>query len=276
MRKISWLLIICLAITALAGCARADESGEEFATLNQPEQIVQKDEVAEKEEPADIDSAEEPEEEPQVSEQPKEEPEEKEPEIPQTTEKKKVVYGSVPNGSQYELFAMPKGTGCVWIMDYSSSPMSFDEIQEHLDPARSLVVRGKINGKSTYCYGHCETPILVQEVYYGDAEVGDTILCLEEILLHLHDGKEVLHYFDEHSPLKKDEEYLFIFYGSKPMYSGGEEVYYPVNMHFPYIRIGDLERLQEKAQRDELILRHQRNLDALTYYYLGQRGEAAE
>ena len=124
---------------------------------------------------------------------------------------------------------------------------------------------------SIYLYN--ETPILVQEVYYGNAKVGDTILCLEEMFVHLHDGKEVLDYHANRPPLEKDEEYLFIFYGSKVMHEGGGEVYFPGHSNYPYIKISDLKWMQEKS---ELTFRHQRNLDALTYYYLGQRGEETE
>ena len=280
MKKIAILLIICLAITALAGCARADGGKEELATLTQPEQIVEKDEGAEQKEPIDIDSAEEPEEEPQVSEQPKEEPKEKETETPQTTEKKQVVRKSVPEGSQFDLYTLPSQPNrCMPLLDVVGTSLTFEELQKELDPKTSIVFRGKLNGKSTqykmenYPIPHNETPILVQEVYYGNVKAGDVIAYYEDMYVHLHDGEPILHYYKGTKLLEKEQEYLFIVHNIGPLHEGGEDVYSTKDLFDRFVPINEVKTLQSKK---ELSKKEQRNLDALTYYYLGQRGEDAE
>ena len=284
MKKIAIVLIICLTLSAFAGCARTDERGEEMATLTQPEQIVQKEEGAEQKEPIDIDSADEAEEETkvpeQLQEQPGEESEEKETETPQTTEKKQVVRESVPEGSQFDLYTLSSQPNhCMPLLDVVGTSLTFEELQKELDPKTSIVFRGKLNGKSTqykmenYPIPHNETPILVQEVYYGNVKAGDVISYYEDMYVHLHDGEPVLHHYKGTKLLEKDQEYLFIVHNVGPLHEGGEDVYSTKDLFDRFVPISEVKTLQSKK---ELGKKEQRKLDALTYYYLGQRGEETE
>ncbi len=290
MRKIAILLIICLAITALAGCARADERGEKFATLTQPEQTIQKDEIAEKEEPIESDLKDEPDtDEPNRSnsgtEEIKKQPilensANKEDVLEKESDKHQIVYGSVPVGAQYELSSLPRfADRCVGVQNLSGDNITLENLRTKLDPSQSIVFRGKVNGKSTQYRRngsgrqYNETPVLVQEVYYGDLKVGDVVNCYENMFVHLHDGEPVLEHYGVWPPLEKDEEYLFILRDGEPMREGGDDVYYVGHSYEPYIRISELGTLQSKK---DLSKKEQRNLDALTYYYLGQRGEETE
>ena len=158
----------------------------------------------------------------------------------------------------------------------SEDNITFKYLCENLDSSHSIVFRGKVNGKSTQYRRtgggrqYNETPVLVQEVYYGDINVGDVINCYEDMFVHLHDGEPVLEYYSVCPPLENDEEYLFILRDSEPMHEDGDNVYYVGHGYEPYIRISELGTLQSKKNLSQ---REQRNLDALTYYYLGQRGE---
>ncbi|MBQ7035143.1 MAG: hypothetical protein IJN34_05350 [Clostridia bacterium] len=309
MKKLAILLIICLSLSAFAGCARANESGEEMATLTQPEQTVEKDEVGEQKEPVDIDSAEVSEEESDETVEQKEpndidltvEPDTDEPnrlnwgvkdnvnqlnsnELTNQTnsgekesDKHQIVYGNVPVGAQYELSSLPRfADRCVGVQNLSGDNITLENMRTKLDPSQSIVFRGKVNGKSTQYRRngsgrqYNETPVLVQEVYYGDLKVGDVVNCYENMFVHLHDGEPVLEHYGVWPPLEKDEEYLFILRDGEPMHEGGDDVYYVGHSYEPYIRISELGTLQSKK---ELSKKEQRNLDALTYYYLGQRGE---
>ncbi len=286
MKKIAVLLIICLALSALAGCARADEGKEEFATLTQPEQIIQKDEVAKKEEPIESDLKDEPDtDEPNRlkggekdnvnqlnSNELTNEMDSKEKE----TLKNQTIYGNVPEGAQFDLSSLSRmADRCVGVVDLLPDSKSLEDLQGMLNPQSSIVFRGKINGKSTQYksdsdgYEYIETPILVQEVYYGDVKVGDVINCYENMFVHTHDGEPVLEYYGHWPPVEKDEEYLFMVHRRTSLHKEGGELYFPLYSRSPYIKINELKVLQEK---DELNFYEKRNLEILTYYYLGQRG----
>ena len=182
MKKLAILLIICLTLSGFAGCARADEGKEEFATLTQPEQIIQKDEVAKKEEPIESDLKDEPDtDEPNRlkggekdnvnqlnSNELTNEMDSKEKE----TSKNQTIYGNVPEGAQFDLSSLPRmADRCVGVVDLLPDSKSLEDLQGMLNPQSSIVFRGKINGKSTQYksdsdgYEYIETPILVQEVY---------------------------------------------------------------------------------------------------------------
>ncbi len=281
MKKIAILLMICLTLSALAGCARADESGKEMATLTQPEQIIQKDEVAKKEEPADIDSADELEEGTKVpaqpQEQPKEELVEKETDTPQTTEKKRVVCERVPDGSQFDLYAFTHRTDeCLPKGDVMFYFLTFEELQAKLDPETSIVFRGTLNGKSTqYTLNksrnpYTETPILVQEIYYGNAKAGAVIAVCDEAYVALHDGAPVLHCYKRTKLFEKEREYFFVLHNIGPLHDGGADVYSTKGYFTRVLPVSKLETLQGQ---EELSSTQKLELDALTYYYLGQRGE---
>lgn len=288
MKKIAILLIICLAITALAGCARADQRKEEFATLTQPEQTIQKDEVTEQKEPNDIDLTVEPDTDEPIQpnkgsidqtklQSDKDTTIEKESSLNKSPNDYEV--SGVPEGSQFDLATLPRNVDeCVGTVELVEDTTDFERLQSMLDPNRSIVIRGKVNGKSTQYRSensrkYIETPILVQEVYYGNVKAGDVINCYQKMFVHLHDGEPVLECYSFFPPLENDTEYLFILPKYTTMNEIGTGIYRPGHSRSPYIPISKLETLQNKK---DLTIREECELDALTYYYLGQRGEETE
>ena len=263
------------------GCARTNEQ-EDFATLSQPEQLVEKDDGTEQKEPAE----EKPKGEPtidQPQEQPAQEKEElRPPEQEQPKEEpleNKVKTAPVPDKSQFELSTLPRfADDFVGLVDYIEGPQDFKELQDRLALKDYIVVRGRIDGKSTqYDSGmfslldqHNETPILVQEVYHGEVQAGDVIFMLEPMFVHWRDGKLAVEHFGGFPPIEKDEDYLFIVYNIGPKHEGGADVYFTKDLLVPYIRLSEVEA---SLGRKGLNVREQRNLDAYNYYCLGKRGE---
>ena len=179
-------------------------------------------------------------------------------------------YANVPEGTQYDLSALPKqADGCVGQISLATEQLDFEGLQKQLDPSSSVVFRGKVNGLSTQYKRtvnhkfYNETPLLVQEVYYGNLKAGDVVDCFEQVFVHLHDGEPILEYYGCCPPLEKDREYVFILHKTAPQRAGGTELYAPGHIYYPYFPVDEWETLNAKAERTWL---EQRNYDVLSHY----------
>ena len=276
MKKSGILFAVCLMMLAQVGCAKADTESETWDILKPSAQVAEKTADAEEEmEPIEEEAEALPDlPEEKIEEQPiEEEPKEQ---LPEEEEKPKEVFRVAPAGEQYDLSTLTYREDVVTrITCFIDGVDGFEELLSKLDPAWTVVFRGVVNGKSTQCKDendyYNETPVLVQEVYYGNLTAGEVVYCYEDMKVYYMDDKPFIEHYGYGDPLDPKEEYLFILREMKKTRQDGSPIYRPYDSRHPNIRIGQLEQLQNKAELNHI---EKRNLDALNYFYLGMREQA--
>ena len=132
--------------------------------------------------------------------------------------------------------------------------------------ALSIPVDAYENFKNVYYPDHCETPLRVSKVFYGDVQVGDRIFCREWIKVFKEETGVTIYTQEGVAPIAEGEEYLFILSDTDQKSTSGTDLYGTTSSHFTYHKVSDYDVYKEKVQNGTASSRERFGYEALNYY----------